>query len=59
MAKRKKDKQLSTNITQKTKDWATRTPLTTTGELMCSEGYEVPVPPVDPSYCSGIKPGYK
>jgi hypothetical protein len=36
MAKRKKDKQRSTKHTHKTKDWVTRTPLQTGGELMCS-----------------------
>ena len=36
MAKRKKDKQRSTKHTHTTKDWVTRTPLQTEGELMCS-----------------------
>ena len=33
MAKSKNDKQWSTKTTQKTKEWATRTPLETGGEL--------------------------
>jgi hypothetical protein len=41
MAKRKKDKRTNNdlqNITHTTKDWATRTPLKTGGELRCSGG---------------------
>ena len=33
---KKKDKQRSTKCTHKTKDWVTRTPLKTRGELRCS-----------------------
>jgi len=36
MTKRKRTKNDHKNITQKTKDWATRTPLKTGSELRCS-----------------------
>ena len=46
--KRQKDKQLSTNTTQQTKDRATRTLIKTDSEHRCSESYRVPAPLVTP-----------
>ena len=42
--KDKKDKQRSTKHTHKTKDPVTRTPLKTSGELMCSGRVTTPAP---------------
>jgi hypothetical protein len=50
--KGQKDKQRSTNITHKTTDRVTRTPLKTGGELRCSGRIAVPAPLMAP-VCKG------
>jgi hypothetical protein len=54
MAKRKKDKQRSTKHTHKTKDWVTRTPLQTGGELMAPSSYSYYKPGKKPLFLASL-----
>ena len=59
---KKKDKRTNNdlqNITHKTKDWVTRTPLNTRGKLRCYGGVAVPAPQVAPIVLLWLKTKYK